>query len=262
MNYMKKTNLILIAVLASLILVCGCSSRRLVNYYSNQSNYIETTTEITGIYFYKDIEKLMLVINTDGTEYSDSHLVLRGKNAESVVEQGGLELLAIGSQVTFTAAPKYFGDGYEVPIVALYAENKNLLLFEDGYRNLINELKEGSAVSGNQDNPANEDQLTDEKYNRFYDLNVTVTGIEYNDRIGALLFSFDSSEYDYRITDYIPFISGNDLEIALSNNILENVKIGNQMLITVAPVSMKHDVFIPVTLISFQGNTILDKSIN
>lgn len=45
--------------------------------------------------------------------------------------------LKLGEKVTFITAPRYFGDGYTMPIVAIKTEEKELLKFEDGYKNLI-----------------------------------------------------------------------------------------------------------------------------
>ena len=45
--------------------------------------------------------------------------------------------LKTDEQITFITAPKYFGDGYVMPMVAISIGEENLLEFEDGYENLL-----------------------------------------------------------------------------------------------------------------------------
>ena len=50
--------------------------------------------------------------------------------------------LKAGEQVSFITAPRYFGDGYVMPIVAISINGENLLDFEEGYQNLLDWLSE------------------------------------------------------------------------------------------------------------------------
>ena len=266
---MRKIIVLLVTAIAAVTLLCGCESNRMYQYYSDVDNYIDTTADVVGMYYYKEADKLVFVLDLDGIDYADSHLVLRGENAKTAVDQGALETISIGSQITFTAAPRYFGEGYEVPIVALSCNSKELLPFENGYNNLISEFKAESVSTGvdqaeNIDNNQ-EDAFTscnpNDSDNQFRDMWVVISGVEYDERINTLFFSFDSDEYDRRIADYIPSISGENLKIVLNNGIFEKVKIGMQVHVTIAPMSMKTDVFIPVTSISCDDEIILDSKV-
>ena len=39
--------------------------------------------------------------------------------------------------VSFMTAPRYFGDGYIMPIVEISVDGEELLSFEEGYENLL-----------------------------------------------------------------------------------------------------------------------------
>ena len=43
-------------------------------------------------------------------------------------------------EVVFITAPRHFGDGYVMPIVAISINGESLLDFNDGYANLMNWL--------------------------------------------------------------------------------------------------------------------------
>ena len=64
------------------------------------------------------------------------------ENYSVIVRNGAKDSFEIGQQVTFTTAPKYFGNGYVMPIVKLSIDNEVLLDFETGYENLLNWLYE------------------------------------------------------------------------------------------------------------------------
>ena len=88
-------------------------------------------------------------------EYSDDHTVLYiafsdmdrklddrtfkivGKNLQTVEKNGIGDKIKIGDRVTFITAPKYFGDGYVMPIVAISANGESLLDFDEGFKNLM-----------------------------------------------------------------------------------------------------------------------------
>ena len=54
-----------------------------------------------------------------------------------VLRNGILDKLETGDEITFVAAPEYFGDGYVVPIVAITVDGEELLSFDEGYENLM-----------------------------------------------------------------------------------------------------------------------------
>ena len=65
----------------------------------------------------------------------------QGESFQNVIDNGGEEYLKLGTRVTFVSAPRYFGDGYDVPIVALSIDGKELLSFEEGHKNLMDSYR-------------------------------------------------------------------------------------------------------------------------
>lgn len=51
------------------------------------------------------------------------------------------EQIKIGDTIQFVTAPKYFGDGYVMPIVAISVDGEVLLEFEEGYANFLKWLE-------------------------------------------------------------------------------------------------------------------------
>ena len=45
--------------------------------------------------------------------------------------------IQLGTTVSFMTAPRYFGDGYIMPIVEISVDGEELLSFEEGYENLL-----------------------------------------------------------------------------------------------------------------------------
>ena len=55
-----------------------------------------------------------------------------------IAQQNGIdEKIEIGDQVSFITAPRYFGDGYVMPIVESSVNEEELLSFEAGFSNLL-----------------------------------------------------------------------------------------------------------------------------
>ncbi len=52
------------------------------------------------------------------------------------------EKLKIGNSIEFVTAPKYFGDGYVMPIVAISVDGEALLSFDEGFENFQDWLKQ------------------------------------------------------------------------------------------------------------------------
>ena len=48
-----------------------------------------------------------------------------------------MQKVQLGTTVSFMTAPRYFGDGYIMPIVEISVDGEELLSFEEGYENLL-----------------------------------------------------------------------------------------------------------------------------
>ena len=60
-----------------------------------------------------------------------------------LVQKGGIdEKIKVGNRIEIITAPKYFGDGYVMPIVAISINGESLLNFDEGYENLLKWLEQ------------------------------------------------------------------------------------------------------------------------
>ena len=72
-------------------------------------------------------------------KFDDDCFKITGENYYLV--DGFKELIEIGKTATFVTAPKYFGDGYVMPIVSLTIDDCCLLEYESGLSNFLDELQ-------------------------------------------------------------------------------------------------------------------------
>ena len=130
--------MIFVAFSFVLISFFGCDRVEKKNYYSDKSNYITITATVDNIFLDEENNAvyLWLLPNTPDV-YFDNTFKIVGDNVGVFITNGGLELIKIGKTITFTSAPRYFGDGYVMPIVSVIFEDNVMLDFDVGYANLI-----------------------------------------------------------------------------------------------------------------------------
>ena len=134
----RKIELNFIAVLIMCMLIStGCYQRREYAYYSDESNFVSVTAELNFLNFDKKNGVLYLGFGGLPNDFSDDAFKIVGKNLEIIEEKGGEHCFAIGDKITFITAPRYFGDGYVMPIVALSKDGNTLLDYEEGYKNFM-----------------------------------------------------------------------------------------------------------------------------
>ena len=112
-------------------------SIQLKNYYSEKNVYVTVSGEISWLNL-KD-KGLYLAFQEEGLTgpYDDYTFGIEGKNFDLLLEKNIEDLLHIGDKVEFITAPRYFGNGYIMPIVSLTVDGEVLLEFEEGYSNLL-----------------------------------------------------------------------------------------------------------------------------
>ena len=106
-------------------------------YYKNVDNFMTEEAVVKNIIYNKEDKRLVLWLDEIHEDYQTGGFIIKGKNLNLVLERGILEKLEIGDEITFTSAPKYFGDGYMMPIVAISVNGEELLSFEEGHKNLM-----------------------------------------------------------------------------------------------------------------------------
>lgn len=132
----NKKKLVYIAIfLISSISLTSCYKNREYDYYSDKENFISVTAEIYNISFYD--ENTYLGFLNLPSEFSDDHFKICAENWEIIKQNGGEDVIEIGAEITFITAPRYFGDGYVMPIVAVSIGEEILLDFDVGYENFM-----------------------------------------------------------------------------------------------------------------------------
>lgn len=121
-------------------LTSACSNQRMIEYYTEPSNYIHASGTIHHIQYDTKTNELYLGISEQEPKFDDTNFVLDCQSSRMLQESGFIEKLQIGDRISFVAAPRYWGDGYAIPIVSVEHHGETLLDFEVGYANLLDSL--------------------------------------------------------------------------------------------------------------------------
>ena len=109
-------------------------------YYSKLENYVEATGTVSYIEYGYDYTELYIGFSDLTPSFDDTTFKIVGKNLLITKKNGIDEKIKLGDTVNFITAPRYFGDGYIMPIVAISVNGETLLEFEDGFKNYLNWL--------------------------------------------------------------------------------------------------------------------------
>lgn len=131
-------------VLSCLIVLSGlltsCLSIRYRIYYPVKDNYIEVSGVVLYMEYSDDHTVLYIAFSDMDRKLDDRTFEIVGENLRIVEKNGIDDKIKIGDRVTFVTAPKYFGDGYVMPIVAISANGESLLDFDEGFKNFMDYL--------------------------------------------------------------------------------------------------------------------------
>lgn len=148
---MKKFSLlkaiIIITTFALLFFLCSCNSNDKIEYYSQKENYISVTGTVSYIKYNEDATALYIDFSDLSPVLDDTCFKIVGKNLGIAKNNKIDDKLRIGDQITIMTAPKYFGNGYVMPIVSITIRGEELLNFEEGYENLLDWLSERKLTS-------------------------------------------------------------------------------------------------------------------
>lgn len=141
---MKKSSsrklIVIIAACILLVSLCSCSSAKQSKYYSQRENYISVTGTVSHIKYNEDRTALYVAFSEMSPVLDDKNFKIVGENLKIAKANKIDDKLKVGEEITFITAPRYFGDGYVMPIVAISINGEVLLDFEVGYENLLDWL--------------------------------------------------------------------------------------------------------------------------
>lgn len=140
---MKHCNKILLFLtiyfFALVVSSCTMTNNEKINYYSNEQNYVKITGTINHIVFDEEQEVLYLGFTNLSKETDDNCFKVVGDSYSVVV--ANKDFIQSGKTATFVTAPKYYGNGYVIPIVSLTIDDNNILEYEVGFWNLLQWLQ-------------------------------------------------------------------------------------------------------------------------
>lgn len=140
-RYSSKRILIMLLIVC-LVSLTSCYQHKKYEYYADENNFITVTAEIS---FLNETETMLYLEFSNLPEsFSDDYFKIIDENWKLVKQNMGDQRFSIGDEVTFITAPRYFGDGYVMPIVAISYKGKWLLEYEQGYPNFLNTLYEAN----------------------------------------------------------------------------------------------------------------------
>ncbi len=141
MKIRNKSVPFLVILILLLITTSSCTKANdKFDYYSNEENYIEVTGTIDHVVFDDENQTLYLEFSNLSKSLDDNCFKIVGDNYSIIVENFK-EHIKVGESATFVTAPKYFGDGYVMPIVSFSLNDTCLLEYENGILNFLAYLK-------------------------------------------------------------------------------------------------------------------------
>ena len=128
--------IMLFAIIGLLLLLSlQFSIKEEYNYYKNVNNYVYASGQLDNYRFYED--SLYISINDLNYEFSRNKFRLEGENVNLLKQRGFEQYMTPKVNIEIATAPRYFGNGYKMQIVALSIDGYTLLEFEEGYDNLM-----------------------------------------------------------------------------------------------------------------------------
>ena len=140
---MKKITIFIFSIILSMSLTsCGEYVYYLQEktYYEDDDNYMNFEGVIEEIYDEGEDEGiaiLKITVSENSQYLTEDYFKLIHDIYEVVYENGFFTDVAVGDTVSFVAAPEYFGDGYNVPIVALSKGETTYIDFTLGKKLLL-----------------------------------------------------------------------------------------------------------------------------
>ena len=109
-------------------------------YYRNTDHFVQCSGTVNEICYDEEYKMIYLTIKDLSVAFADDSFCIKGECAERIWRQYA-DKLKKGIIVDFISADGYFGDGFDMPIVALSVNGEELLSFNEGYADLIHWLR-------------------------------------------------------------------------------------------------------------------------
>lgn len=134
---MRRKKVIALLMICVTFMLSACQDSRMQEYYAQKDNYVTAEGTVAYISYDEDNMTLYFDFLDLSPTFDDTCFKIVGKNFHCVQESGIDQTIQLGDRVEFMTAPKYFGDGYVMPIVSISVNGKVLLEFEEGFSNFL-----------------------------------------------------------------------------------------------------------------------------
>lgn len=131
----RFVNIIIIIII--LFLISGCYRNKEKLYYLDVSNFIKEEATVDNVLYDEENKSIYFWLSNIDDVYQDSTFIVDGDNVNVLLQYDIINRIMIGDTITFSSAPRYFGDGYCMPIIELIHNNEELLSFDEGHKNLM-----------------------------------------------------------------------------------------------------------------------------
>ena len=133
--------IIIACIFIAVYLFSSCNKKIKIDYYSKEENYIIARGTLVHMKYSDDSSVLYLGFSDLEPAFADTAFKIVGNNLNIAKKNGINEKLEMGKTIEFITAPRYWGDGFVYPIVAITVDGKTLLEFEEGLPNFLEHLK-------------------------------------------------------------------------------------------------------------------------
>ena len=131
----RFVNIVIIIII--LFLISGCYRNKEKLYYLDVSNFIKEEATVDNVLYDEENKSIYFWLSNIDDVYQDSTFIVDGDNVNVLLQYDIINRIMIGDTITFSSAPRYFGDGYCMPIIELIHNNEELLSFDEGHKNLM-----------------------------------------------------------------------------------------------------------------------------
>ena len=137
MKKLRMKTVLIGLILTMLFSISGCYSAQMKAYYADMENFITGDATVKNITYYPEYNQITLWLYDTDPSYQSTTFGIKGNNVSVALENGILDKVKIGDTITVTSAPRYFYNGYDMPIIGLSIGDIEILNIETGHQNLM-----------------------------------------------------------------------------------------------------------------------------
>lgn len=136
-RFFIKKYICLALVLVVMFSLTSCYKMREKKYYADTNNYITEEAVVDNIIYNEEQEYIVFWLSEIDDSYQSRDFIIEGESVSTLLRNGIFDKIKTGDKITYTSAPRFFGNGDFMPIIELSINGEEILSFEEGYKNLM-----------------------------------------------------------------------------------------------------------------------------